>query len=29
MLLLNMLAFNFTDEWNRTFSNYEYARSYS
>ena len=29
MLLLNMLAFNFTDGWSRTFSNYEYARSYA
>jgi hypothetical protein len=29
MLLLNMLAFNFTDGWNRTFSSYEYARSYA
>jgi hypothetical protein len=29
MLLLNMLAFNFTDGWQRTFSKYEYARFYA
>lgn len=28
MLVLNMSIFNFTDGWNRTFSKYEYARSY-
>jgi hypothetical protein len=29
MLVLNMSIFNFTDGWNRTFSKYEYARSYA
>ena len=29
MLVLNMLIFNFTDGWTRTFSKYEYARSYA
>jgi hypothetical protein len=28
MLVLNMSIFNFTDGSNRTFSKYEYARSY-
>jgi len=28
MLVFNMSIFNFTDGWNRTFSKYEYARSY-
>jgi hypothetical protein len=26
MLLLNMVMFNFTDGWNRVFSNEHYAR---
>jgi hypothetical protein len=29
MLVLNMSIFNFTDGWTRTFSKYEYARSYA
>jgi len=29
MLVLNMSIFNFSDGWNRTFSKYEYARSYA
>jgi hypothetical protein len=29
MLVFNMSIFNFTDGWNRTFSKYEYARSYA
>jgi hypothetical protein len=29
MLVLNMLSFNFTDGWNRTFSKHEYARFYA
>jgi hypothetical protein len=29
MLVLNMSIFNFTDGWSRTFSKYEYARSYA
>jgi hypothetical protein len=29
MLVLNMSIFNLTDGWNRTFSKYEYARSYA
>ena len=29
MLVLNMLSFNFTDGWNRTFSKHEYARLYA
>ena len=28
MLVLNMLTFNFTDGWNRTFSKHQYARFY-
>ena len=29
MLVLNMSIFNFTDGWSRTFSKYEYVRSYA
>jgi hypothetical protein len=29
LLVLNMSHFNFTGGWNRTFSKYEYARSYA
>jgi hypothetical protein len=29
MLVLNMLTFNFTDGWNRTFSKHQYARFYA
>jgi len=29
MLVLNILSFNFTDGWNRTFSKHEYARFYA
>jgi len=29
MLVLNMSIFNYSDGWNRTFSKYEYARSYA
>ena len=29
MLVFNMSIFNFTDGWSRTFSKYEYARSYA
>jgi hypothetical protein len=29
MLVLNMLSFNFTDGWNRTFSKHHYARFYA
>jgi hypothetical protein len=29
MLVLNMSIFNLTDGWSRTFSKYEYARSYA
>jgi len=29
MVVFNMSIFNFTDGWNRTFSKYEYVRSYA
>jgi len=29
ILVFNMSIFNFTDGWNRTFSKYEYERSYA
>ena len=29
MLVFNMSIFNFTDGWSRTFSKYEYVRSYA
>jgi hypothetical protein len=29
MLVLNTSIFHFSDGWNRTFSRYEYARSYA
>jgi hypothetical protein len=29
MLVFNMSIFNFTDGWSRTFSKYQYARSYA
>jgi hypothetical protein len=29
ILVFNMSIFNFTDGWSRTFSKYQYARSYA
>ena len=29
LLVFNMSIFNFTDEWSRTFSKYEYERFYA